>query len=302
MKVRSVNEVQSLDDELNLFEEDNWDFMAVLDNHDTNYEYFNDIRDTDFDKKSSSVTLKSLAPMICVAAFLLVAGFVTMKAVGVFDSNEDYQSVANTVTVKDSVSLQRVEGKQADSSELIDISKVLQTYFDVLRSESDYTQLNDYCKNSSTFSSTYYTCTDKVVSLYDNNDCYARALREFGSFCSVGKVNEVIVKDNIYYCYVNLNIPSSNDIYEYIYLYSYNMTKFFNMNDLTEANMVKYLLETTAENPISCTQTEYCLKFVKTQDGSFKIVDDSSITSICTDAYTNAISQMSSILGGNLTS
>ena len=31
MKVRSQYEIQSLDDELNLFEENDWDFMSVID-------------------------------------------------------------------------------------------------------------------------------------------------------------------------------------------------------------------------------------------------------------------------------
>ena len=52
MKIRSANEIKSLDDELNLFEETEWDFLSVVDTKDTNFEYFNDIRDSDFDKRN----------------------------------------------------------------------------------------------------------------------------------------------------------------------------------------------------------------------------------------------------------
>ena len=31
MKIRTANEIKSLDDELNLFEEDSWDFLSVID-------------------------------------------------------------------------------------------------------------------------------------------------------------------------------------------------------------------------------------------------------------------------------
>ena len=48
MKVRTQTEIAKLDEELNLFDEVDWNFYEVLDTHETNFEYFDDSVDLYF--------------------------------------------------------------------------------------------------------------------------------------------------------------------------------------------------------------------------------------------------------------
>lgn len=301
MKIRSPQEIQSLDDDLKLFEEDSWDFLSVVDNREENYEYFNDIRDTDFDKKSKASSLKSFMPVATMITVMVACVLITIKVTGVFDYS-DYDKVASIQSVNEQANtMTYVTGTEATSDELISVSKVLSLYFTTLRNETAYENLYSCCASTSVFADTYYSATNKVQTLFDTNDCYARALREFAGFFNLNQINKVIVKDGIYYCYVDLSIPSATNIQEYVHLYSYNMTKNFSVEAVNEANIVKYLLETTAENPVGVTTSEYCIKLQKQADGSFKILDDSMLLNKCIEAYTTAVSYITSILGGTLT-
>lgn len=299
MKIRSANEIKSLDDDLNLFEETDWDFLSVVDNQDTNYEYFNDIRDTDFDKRYK-FKLKNYAVQIAgFCAVLVLCSVIAIKVTGILEK-DDYNQVASMSSVNQGAATYYESGDDASSEDLIAISGVVNDYFKVLKAESDYNSLYNYCATTSNFADTYYSVTGKVQTVYDDNDCYARMLRELAGFCSVNKVTKVVVKDDTYYCYASVNMPTSNDVYEYAYLYQYNFTKKFANTAPTESGIVQYLLDTTNENPISCSSQEICIKFVKKGD-SFKVVDDSFITSTCSDAYTSLVNQISRILGSNLT-
>lgn len=299
MKIRSANELKSLDDELNLFEETDWDFLSVVDNHDTNFEYFNDIRDTDFDKRGKFKIKEHILPIVSVIAVLSACIIIVINTTGILDRS-DYDSVLNMQSVNQAAGISYVSGEDVDSDTFLAISGVLNRYFKCLQSEDSYDDLYDTCSVTSTFADTYNSSVNKVEVLYDRNDCYARALREFGSFCSLLKVNKVVYKDNIYYCYANVVMPTSNDVYEYVYLYSYNFTKEFTTYLPTEAGIVKYLLKLTEDNSVPCSSVEICIKFVE-KDGEYKLVDDSFVTSICVDAYTSAVNQISKILGSNLT-
>lgn len=298
MKIRSTNEIKTLDDELNLFEETDWDFLSVVDRHDTNFEYFNDIRDTDFDKRHKFDLKGTIIPVFSLIVLLGTCIFMVIST-GVFDKT-DYNSVLNIQSINQSSDTSYVNGADVDSENFLAITGVLSRYFRCLQDKNDYNELYEVCSATSTFADTYYNSINKVEVLFDKNDCYARALREFGGFCRLSKVNRIIYKDDIYYCYANLTMPTSNDIYEYVYLYSYNFTKEFNTYLPTEAGIVKYLLELIRDNQLPCSSMEVCIKFVE-KDGKFKITDDSFITSTCVDAYTSAVSQISTILGSNLT-
>lgn len=300
MKIRSTNEIKSLDDELNLFEEQDWDFMSVVDNYDNNYEYFNDIRDTDFDKRDKSNNKERLFYVGTITCLAFICIFAVLR-VTVFSDRAEYEAVANMQNITQTSNINYVEGDNAESSEIIDISGVLNTYFNCINAQSDYDPLYSSCVKTSTFADTYYTATDKVETVYDTNDCYARALRRFASFCTLNKVSKVVVKDGTYYCYASVNLPTTADINEYIYMYSYSFTKEFQNGVFTEADVVKYLLKNMEENKIPTTGTEVCIKFTK-QDGVLKIADDSFLTSTCIDAYTTAVNQLVLILGNNIKS
>lgn len=299
MKIRSANEIKSLDDELNLFEETDWDFLSVVDTKDTNFEYFNDIRDSDFDKRNRFRIKDYVLQIVGLCAVLAICSVIAIRVSGILDQDE-YRQIAGISSVNSGAVTAYEKGSDASSEDLIAISGIANDYFRILKSEGDYNGMYDLCATTSNFADTYYSVTNKVQEVYDDNDCYARMLRELAGFCSLNKVTKVVVKDDTYYCYLSVNIPTSNDVYEYAYLYQYNFTKKFSNTVPTEAGIVQYLLDTTNENPISCSSTEICIKLIK-KDGSFKIVDDSFATSTCSDAYTSLVNQISKMLGANLT-
>lgn len=299
MKIRSTNEIKSLDDDLNLFEETDWDFLSVVDTKDTNFEYFNDIRDSDFDKRNRFRIKDYVVQIVGICAVLAICSVIAIKVSGIFNQDE-YKQVAGIASVNQGAITNYEQGDDVSNEDFIAISGVASDYFKILKSESDYNGLYALCATTSSFADTYYSVTNKVQTVYDDNDCYARMLRELAGFCSLNKVTKVVAKDDAYYCYLSVNMPTSNDVYEYAYLYQYNFTKKFSNSVPTEAGIVQYLLDTTNENPISCSSTEICVKMIK-KDGSFKFVDDSFATATCSDAYTSLVNQISKMLGANLT-
>lgn len=298
MKVRPISEVRSLDDELNLFDESSWDFMGV-DSSSENFEYFNDIRDTDFDKEKLSVLKEWALPIISVLLVFCSSVLIMLNVTGVLDFDE-YNKVASINNVGDRVESQTyTTGAEGTSSDIVACSGVLDSYFRCLKEKNGYDTLDELCKLGSVFAKKYYSSTDKIKVLYDTSDCYARALREFGSLCEVDKINKIVYKDDVYYVYIDLKYPSSDDIYEYIHQYAYNLTKYFTRNKVTKANMIRFLLETTEAYPISCSTTECCLKMERVNN-SYVLKDDTYIARVCEQAYKDAITQMSNTLGNKV--
>lgn len=297
-----MQEVQSLDDDLNLFGEDDWDFIGqVVDSQAENYEYFCDM-DVEFRKTSVGEKLKPLFGVACILFVMVLGVTVLIKVSGAFD-NRDYENVLNMQSTMDgSPQIVYAKGDEGSSEDIIGVSQVLQGYFNILKAEDSYTGLYDYCYSTSTFADSYKSFTGRIEWAYDTSDCYARALREFGGFCSVGRITRLVVQEDIYYCYVMLGMPSTVGVQEYVYLYSYNLTKFFGSHDLNEANMIRALLEITEANPIPADVNEQCIRLKKDSSGNFRVVDDSLITSTCIEAYTHAVSQITKILSGSLAS
>lgn len=302
MKIRTSAEIKSMDQELNLFDEEAWKFMSVVDNFDVNYEYFSDIRDTQFAKKSKWEELKLNIPAISLVVIISCVITYGLSASGLFIRNGvvDYLNTMQT-SVDEGTKVEYADGVEASSEELIEISQVLQRYFSCLRSEYDYSRLYDCCLVTSSFADTYEKFTSQVVNLYDTNDCYARALREFGGFYSISEIDKVIVNGSTYYCYVDINLPSVADINEYVYMYAHNMTKHFQVVSVNEANIVSYLLSITKDNPIPCTKSRICIKFKRNLSGDLLMVDDTYFASQCLDLYTEVVTHITNILGGTLT-
>lgn len=301
MKVRTVAEIQSIDDDLHLFDEAQWDFMSVVDSQDVNYEYFNDIRDTDFDKRAKVRLKASSIPILFSCLALVICVGIGIKLYSILELDSDYKRLMNAQSVAQPNNALYIEGESGTSKDIIEISSVLNKYFNCLRASSDYKDLDNCCVDSSSFANTYYSAVDKVKEVYDTNDCYARALRAIGSSCSLNKVNGVVIKDNVYYCYASVNTPVTSDISEYIYMYAYNFTKKFNNQSVSEAELIKYLLELFKSYSIPCTSSEVCFKFEKNGD-KYYLVDDSYINELCKEDYFTAVNHLSSILGSNLSS
>ena len=134
-----------------------------------------------------------------------------------------------------------VEGSLCDDNVIIEASSLCSDYFNVLNSESSYNYLDTLCLNKSDFNTVYQNYVSNMNYSYDINDCYARLLRYFGSYCRLNKIQKVIYKDGTYYCYMAMTVPSQDDIQGYIRLYSYNFTKHFTITDINEGNIVRYL-------------------------------------------------------------
>lgn len=300
MKIRTNDEIRSIDSSLNLFEDTNWDFFGVLETQEPNYEYFNDVRDSSFDRnlggnKTSSIKTALIIFVGTVALVCMV--FIGIKVVGLLDK-DDYNNIQGISGVQSNSGIVYVEGTVASNNDTRQISQVLDSYCRTLQAENGYDDLYEYCKMTSSFGDTYNSFTNKIEIGYDLNDCYARSLRKFGGLCSLSEVTKVVEKDDIYYCYAKLTIPSKSVMYEYVYENQYNFTKHFTSNVVSEEEIVRYMIEVLDTNSLPITNQEVLIKFIKLPNGDFRILDDSIITSSCIDAYTECVTQITKIIGG----
>lgn len=288
MSIKSKENLTELDKQMSLIEEDDWDFFGIEEADDSNFEYFNDIRDIDF-TKATRTKFETIVPVLCI---ILSMASIILIALNVTGYSFRKQPASTPVQ---STGLARIEGEQADNDAMVGCSTTLSRYFSILQSQSGYTDLNNLCQGGSTFDINYEKMCNSIQSSYDIYDGSARVLKLLGSSCSVGQINEIIESDDLYYCYVTLNTPSSHDMYEYLYLYQYNMSKFFTTNSATEENMLKFMAETLKTNSIQCSSAEYCIILNK----DFKITDDSQIYGICNSTYSSGVSQLGQMIGAS---
>lgn len=296
MKVRSVTEIQSLDDELNLFEESEWDFMSIVDTRGNNYEYFNDIRDDDFEFRKTGVK-DWFVYVACGLTVLTLMVMITLKVTNFFDDSE-WRELNNMQSVYSGNTVSYISGgEEASPEDLISISNLLSSYTRCLQAKGNYGALDDYCVDGSKFRSKYYGTVDNVETIYDVNDCYARGIREFGSYYKVLRINRVIVKDGVFYCYANVEFPTIYDVSEFVQTNNQSFVlKFQGGGNVNEASVAKFLLEVIEENYVPRTTSEVCIQLSKTDSG-FKMVDDSFILSVCNDDYSVAVNQVLTSLG-----
>lgn len=294
MKVKTKQELKDLDEELNLFDETDWNFLEVSGND--NLEYFNDIRDSDFRKRTKEDILKYVIVTLLSCLVLVISGvWLYDVTIGRYSRTSGDGSVPDIVT-----GLKRVDDATNVSNEDYGkISSVISSYFNILKSGSSYDVLNNFCMTSSTFCSTEELFRDKMEYAYDKNDCYSRVLKCFGGYFSVSRINEILYKDDIYYAYVSLNFPDNDTLTEYFYIYANDMTKYFTSNDITEQNIVKYIVKLADTYGIPTSSVEVCVEMCKDGNGEFVFMDDSFVTNRCTSSYNYAISQVTRILGAS---
>lgn len=302
MKVRNPAELNMLDEDLNLFEETEWDFMSVVDTKANNYEYFNDIRDADFDVTRNR--LKEFLPWIAVFVSVITAMVViTLRVTNFFDDSEwrELQGLQSVANGSGSTISSYVDGTEVSSQELIEVSDALRGYVSFLQMKNDYKILDMYCVGDSAFAKKYYECISKVQTIYDAEDCYARGLREFASLTSVVRINRVLKKDGIYYCYATLDYPTIYDVNEFINMKNQTFTmQFQGGTHISEDLVAKYLLEIVADSYVPRSNNEMCIQF-KEVNGEFLFVDDQFALKIAEDGYNIAVNQLLKILGSNLT-
>lgn len=289
------------EDELNLFDESDWDFLSVEEGS-RNFQFFEDIPDLDFtlqkDSKSKIVLFTILSSILGVlVSFCFILGYqIFIEPLLDLSTEEEYRQAIEEI---DNSRLKHIVGKSVDSSELIEVSEVFNNYFSVLENQTGYADLHNICLSGSNFAETEERHRTKAKESYDTADCYSRALRGFSSYISLDYVDEVVYKDGVYYCYVVLNIPDSECLFDYFMGYKYEMTKFFQTHDLDQVNITRCLLSLIENNNVPLKSQEYLFKVSKTNSG-FIVNDDAQVTNICTDAYNSAISNITQILGGTL--
>lgn len=279
-------------------DDDSWNFMDVLDVQSTNYEYYNDIRDIDFDKRKSG-SGNDLFAIVALIAILVLGAVVMLQVTGVIGKDDGYKEVLAMQSVNQDVNMSYVDGEEADSSELLEASNMLAAYFQLLATEQELAGLENFCKGSSSFFDTYNSNTEKVVTLYDSSDCYARALSRFASFCKCTEIVKLLKDNDTYYCYFKFSFPNTSDVQSFVHSNSYYLTKYFQGKELTEENIMRCFLEMTSSNGIGYHTEEYCVKMLY-EDGNFRLVNDSFMVDICSNAYFEYLKQCSGYLGGNI--
>lgn len=296
MRIRDTAGIVSLDEELNLFKEPDWDFLnqPILEKSE-NWQFYNDVKDKEFDiKVNNSENLKNALTIIAILAIACV-GIGILKFGFMDNDRSDYDrlvSMSNT-SVEDGNKLTYIDGEQCSDDEFYSVSNTVNGYFSVLKSEAHLNYLSSYCNSKdSNFTSTYNKYKEQMHTNYDIYDCYARALKATGGYCNFNRVDKVIKRDNKYYAYVVLNVPTVVDVQNYVNTYKINMTKYFTTNEQTDNNFYRFLLTTMQDYAMPTTESMYCFEMKKVNDG-FYFIDDSQITQLCIQDFTSAIAYMS---------
>lgn len=295
MKIKSASELNMLDEKINLFNEPDWDFISGLDSQAENYEYFNDIRDTSFDKRNVNPVIFLIGFFV---VFLAVIIYIAYRYVNV--GGDKAYATALGITSGSKSNLEYIEGTEASGDTYAGVSEVLSSYFNTLNNKKGYNNLYTLCSVTSTYADTYNSKIKLVKSSFDHSDSFCRLFREYGSLVGLLKVNKVILKDGIYYCYLGVSSPTVNTIREYAQANAINLTKEFQSYLPTEASIVKYWLELMSKSRVGSEPTEILLK-LRPVNNTYQIIDDSVFTSLCIDAYSSSISYVSEILGTKLT-
>lgn len=287
---------KNLIDDIALFEEDEWDFYHPVKIKDSNYLYFCDMTVNKDIGRYAGLKNKILIGLLSVALCLcFYIGFTLYKQTYVYDSH--WNSVKTISSITTMQKLNRIEGNTVDSATIVNVATTFQNYSEVML-KGNLERLNNFCTTNSMFYRTYKTHLDMVSAVNDINDSRAKLLKNFAKSCRINSINEVIEKDGIYYCYVTAVVPSIDNMYELMYRYSYDISKYFNYKDITAVNLFKYFasISGTHNFEIPTTEVEYCIQ-MENHDGTFVIVDDSMLVTQCVNAYSTGITQISNLLG-----
>lgn len=280
-----------------VFDEDDWHFENV-----PNVEFFgedlSDFYKEPFYKTFVKRTVFILWWVISLVSVLFFSIAIGLKVTHSTDSNETEANMLQTVEQQE-LKMERVNGITVSSSELISISSIFSEYTYILGSEQGYSELNVLCKDDSSFYTAEKSNREKSQYSLDEYDCTARAYRGIASKVSLKRVNDVIYKDGVYYCYVTLSTPSVDDMFEYYLRYSYEMTQFLNVKGVSMISISDYVNQTIRYVDYPIVSKEYLFK-VEQVDAEFVLVDDELFVSICDNIFDTAVTQITEISGRNL--
>lgn len=293
--MKTKTNITELDIELDLFDINDWDFNKSYDNYTEYKSWIDDENLFDVGVETFVYKLPMLMYGIVFAALLAI---ITVVAVYLARPSKDYLEVLTIDNqLKKDDTVEYIEGTVATDDEVIEASKVCTVYFQILNSKKGYSLLDSLCLDSSSFYREYSKNVDKIRYSYDMYDCYVRLLGYYGSYCVLNKIDKLVEKNGVYYCYLDITAPSKEDISGYVKLYSYNFTKHFTVTDFNEANMVRYMYSMEGVSKIPCSRQTICLTMKKNASGDLFILEDDVITGICIDAYKETLTDISNLMG-----
>lgn len=302
MKVKQVS--SSLD--INVFDDEDWDFFSDVGSN-TGFDCINVSNAGSCDSRTSKkYKVKRCLSFIGVTLGCLFLGFVlimciiaitisTMSKVWSQDNGNNEVKQAPKSLVLDRVA----GGEEVNNEEIQGVSSTLSTYFDVLGAEKGYSNLDNFCVDSSVFALLEQTYRTSSKESYDADDCSARALRVFGSCCSLVKIEDVLVKDGIYYCYARVKAPNTEELLAYYRKYNYDMTKFFTTNELSAMTVSQFMLGVVENGDIPTYESEWVFE-LKYDDDMYKLVDDSQVSDYCTKVYNISVDKVVTLIGGSV--
>ncbi len=287
--------IVELDTELDLFDINEWDFNKPFDNH---AEFLSNIDDMDLFNTGFSSFISRIPMFLYSILAIGLLGTVIMIAIQMWRPSKEYLELsALEGPMKQKKTVEYVEGSETSDEDIIAVSKISSVYFQILNSEKGYSLLDDLCLEGSSFYKEYNTNLNKIRYSYDMHDCYVRLLCYYGTYCKLNKVERLVEKDGIYYCYLDLTAPSKEDIQSYIKLYAYNFTKHFTVTDFTESNIVRYMYSMEGASRIPCSRQIVCITMRKNAEGNLMILEDDAITRLCIDAYEETLNEVSKLMG-----
>lgn len=290
----------NMDEELNIFTEDDWDFISQdTANEFENFEYFSDVKDINLEDNSTSHKIVTLALIAAVSLLMIMLIIVFIKSMTTTGNATSEMSSINNMTPSEvqGVTLDYVDGKDVDNKVLTKASETINSYFNTLSTGKNYESLGSQCVDGeSTVSSTERAYQSAIKYSYDYNDCYARCIRGFGKQISLSRLDKVLESDGQYYCYITLSVPHYYKYGDYFGKYSSDMRQFFTQESINTIGVSKYIIRVFGFNDMPVTKSQYLIRL----DKKYKIVDDSNILDVCNSAYTTSVSQITSKLGSSV--
>lgn len=297
-----IKEVSDLD--VNVFNEEDWEFFNVGGTA-VDLDYFSmPTTDIAYDRRTQKQKIKGYirtAGWCLGIAFISVVVFFVGIAivVGLLQPlwKEPPANDTAVVAAPRSDTIPRIEGGTEVSNDvLVGVSNTMSTYFDVLRQQKGYSNLDNFCEGDSVFALLEKSYRESSKEGYDRDDCAARGLRAFGGCCKVDKIVDVLEKDGVYYCYVRLSVPDKDELQAYYRRYNYDMTKYFNTHDLNVMTVSQFMLSVVANGDIPTRTTEWKFELVE-HDGIYEIRDDSAISDYCTEIYNLSVDKVVTLIG-----
>ena len=69
------------------------------------------------------------------------------------------------------------------------------------------------------------------------------------------------------------------------------------MMDFNEANLVRYMYSMEGVSKIPCTRQTICVEMKRNANGDLLIYNDETILTLCKDAYTETLNDISQLMG-----